>query len=136
MADAERASFVCAWTVPYRPDRSWARGRVTWPLGRVRIGEGILELSIRGPGGALLAAVSRLGPRAFRLPVSIPLEQVQAARRRSSPLWFAILRLEISGTAWDGTSILVRRRDLDPLLDAIEAGGARLRSAPTRTEED
>ena len=37
---------------------------------------------------------------------------------------------------WDGTAIRVRRRDLQPLLDAIDAGGARLRSAPTRPEED
>jgi hypothetical protein len=135
MAGAERASFVCAWTVPYRPERSWARARVTWPLGRVRIDERMLELSIRGPVGALLAAVSRLGPRSFRLPISIPLEHVRPGSGK--PLrWLPSVRLEISGTPWDGTVIRLRHRDLQPLLDAIEAGGARLRSGPTRTEED
>ena len=135
MAGAERASFVCAWTVPYRPDRSWARGHVTWPLGRVRVDELMLELSIRGPAGALLAAVSRLGPRSFRLPIAIPLQQVRPVSGKPFR-WLPSIRLEIPGTPWDGTGIRVRRRDLQPLLDAIEAGGARLRSAPTRTEED
>jgi len=136
MAGTEPASFVCAWVMPYRQDRSWARGHVSWPLGRVRIGAGILELSIRGRVGALLATVSRVGPRPYRLPISIPLEQVRGVRTRSSLRWFAIVRLEITGTPWDGAGIYVRRPDLQPLLDAIEAGGARLRSAPTRTEED
>jgi len=135
MAGAERASFVCAWTVPYRPDRSWARARVAWPLGRVRIDDRMLELSVRGPAGALLAAVSRLGPRSFRLPISIPLEQIRPGPGKSFR-WLPSARLEIPGTSWDGTAIRVRRRDLQPLLDAIDAGGARLRSAPTRTEED
>ena len=135
MAGAERASFVCAWMVPYRPDRSWARARVTWPLGRVRIDDRMLELSVRGPAGALLAAVSRLESRPFRLPISIPLEQIRPGPGKSFR-WLPSTRLEIPGTSWDGTAIRVRRRDLQPLLDAIDAGGARLRSAPTRTEED
>jgi hypothetical protein len=121
--------------VPYRPDRSWARARVTWPLGRVRIDDRMLELSVRGPAGALLAAVSRLGPRSFRLPISIPLEQIRPGPGKSFR-WLPSARLEIPGTSWDGTAIRVRRRDLQPLLDAIDAGGARLRSAPTRPEED
>jgi hypothetical protein len=38
--------------------------------------------------------------------------------------WFPSIRLEIPETPWDGTAIRVRRRDLEPLLDAIEAGRA------------
>ena len=94
-----------------------------------------LELSVRGPAGALLAAVSRLESRSFRLPISIPLEQIRPGPGKSFR-WLPSARLEIPGTSWDGTAIRVRRRDLQPLLDAIDAGGARLRSAPTRTEED
>jgi hypothetical protein len=118
------ASFVCAWTVFYRPDRIWARGRVTWPLGRVRVEGGMLELSIRGPQGAALAAVSRVGPRAFRLPIPIPLDRVRRVSRKPQFRWLPSVRLEIPGTPWDGTAVRVRRRDLEPLLAAIEAGRA------------
>jgi hypothetical protein len=117
-------SFVCAWTTFYRPDGIWARGRVTWPLGRVRVEGGMLELSIRGPQGALLTAVSRLDHPAFRLPMSIPLEQVRQVSEYRRFRRLPSIRLEIPGTPWDGTAIRVRRRDLQPLLDAIEAGRA------------
>ena len=125
MSFRDEVSFVCAWTLFYRPDRSWARGRVTWPLGRVRVQGELLELSIRGPAGALLAAVSRLGPRAFRLPISIPLEHVRQVSEQPRFRWLPSIRLEVPGKPSDGTAIRVRRRDVQPLLAAIEAGRAR-----------
>jgi hypothetical protein len=118
------ASFVCAWTVFYRPDRIWARGRVTWPLGRLRVEGGMLELSVRGPLGKLLTEVSRLGRPAFRLPMSIPLDQVRQVAPKPQFRWLPSIRLEIPETPWDGTAIRVRSRDLEPLLAAIEAGRA------------
>ena len=118
------ASFVCAWTTFYWPDRVWARGRVTWPLGRVRVEGELLELSIRGPAGAALTAVSRLGPRVLRLPISIPLGRVRQVSEQPRFRRLPSIRLEIPGTPWDGTAIRVRRGDLQPLLDAIEAGRA------------
>ena len=84
----------------------------------------MLELSIRGPQGALLAVVSRLGRPAFRLPMSIPLDRVRQVARKPQFRWLPSVRLEIPGTPWDGTAIRVRRRDLEPLLAAIEAGRA------------